>query len=180
MPERVLIENCSPTLAGMKPANLISLAYQDSEAAREDIREMNRIFVRKGLRAVPLNFCRGHVLLYLYRPEILNRRFSDGRIRAFLEGFGYDCRDADRCVARLGERIRTGKGKNFHMKSEFSSVIRWRMWKVLSGIRKKAASASASGGCTETKKRRGRSSGTIRAARRRICAPGRWEGVWSS
>lgn len=111
MPERVLIENCSPTLAGMKPANLISLAYQEPEKAREDIREMNRIFVRKGLRAVPLNFRRGHVLLYLYRPEVLNRSFLDVRIRAFLEGFGYDCSDADRCVARLGERIRAGKNK---------------------------------------------------------------------
>ncbi len=52
MPERVLIETCSPTLAGMKPANLISLPYQNEEQARADIREMNRIFAGKGLPAL--------------------------------------------------------------------------------------------------------------------------------
>lgn len=50
MPERVLIETCSPTLAGMKPANLISLPYQNEEQARADIREMNRIFARRVFR----------------------------------------------------------------------------------------------------------------------------------
>ena len=44
MPEQLLIENCSPTLAGMKPSNLISLPYTDLAQARADIREMNRIF----------------------------------------------------------------------------------------------------------------------------------------
>lgn len=108
MPERTLIENCSPTLAGMKPANLISLAYEDVNRAREDIREMNRIFVRKGLRAVPLNYRKGHVLLYLYRPDFLKAVFSGEKIRNFLEQRGYECTDADRCVARLRQRIQAG------------------------------------------------------------------------
>ncbi len=106
MPERTLIEACSPTLAGMKPANLISLIYSDPEEARQDIREMNRIFLRKGLRAVPLNYSREHVLLYIYRPEVLKTLFGRREIREFLETYGYDCSNADRCVARLGERIR--------------------------------------------------------------------------
>ena len=109
MPERVLIETCSPTLAGMKPANLISLPYQNEEQARADIREMNRIFAGKGLRAVPLNFRKGHVLLYLYRPASLKLEFAGEGIRSFLEPLGYDCSDADRCVARLGEKIRAGR-----------------------------------------------------------------------
>ena len=109
MPERVLIETCSPTLAGMKPANLISLPYQNEEQARADIREMNRIFVRKGLRAVPLNFRKSHVLLYLYRPASLKQEFAGERVRSFLEPLGYDCSDADRCVVKLGEKIRAGR-----------------------------------------------------------------------
>jgi hypothetical protein len=106
MPERILIEACSPTLAGLKPANLISLVYTDPEQARSDIGELNRIFVRKGLRAVPLNYSRGHVLLYIYRPSFLRNEFSKKGVREFLAGYGYDCSDIDRCVAGLGERIR--------------------------------------------------------------------------
>ena len=90
MPEQLLIENCSPTLAGMKPSNLISLPYPDLMQARADIREMNRIFVRKGLRAVPMNYRKGRVLLYLYRPEHLRRVLQQERVRAFLMAFGYD------------------------------------------------------------------------------------------
>lgn len=109
MPEKTLIENCSPTLAGMKPANLISLPYESMELAKADIREMNRIFVGKGLRAVPLSYCKAHVLLYIYRPQFLKKEFEKDGVRAFLEQTGYDCSDADRCVIRLGERIRTRK-----------------------------------------------------------------------
>ena len=40
MSEKTIIENCSPTLAGMKPANLISLPYDNLELAKTDIRKM--------------------------------------------------------------------------------------------------------------------------------------------
>lgn len=106
MPERLLIENCSPTLAGMKPANLISIVYGSKESAKSDICEMNRIFVRKGLRAVPLRYRDEHLLLYLYRPEFLASIFSNAKTRAFLENLGYDCSNVDRCVVQLGERVR--------------------------------------------------------------------------
>ena len=112
MPEQLLIENCSPTLAGMKPSNLISLPYTNLAKAREDIREMNQIFVRKGLRAVPMNYRKGRVLLYLYRPEQLARLLQQKEIRAFLKRFGYDCRDTARCIAKLSQRIRVRKSSD--------------------------------------------------------------------
>jgi hypothetical protein len=109
MPEKTIIENCSPTLAGMKPANLISLPYDNLELAKSDIREMNGIFVRKGLRAVPLSYNKGQVLLYIYRPDYLQKEFGKAEVRTFLQSLGYDCTDADRCVIRLGKCIRTRK-----------------------------------------------------------------------
>ena len=112
MPEQLLIENCSPTLAGMKPSNLISLPYPDLMQARADIREMNRIFVQKGLRAVPMNYRKGRVLLYLYRPEHLRHVLQQERVRAFLMGFGYDCDDMARCIAKLSRRIRAQKSSD--------------------------------------------------------------------
>lgn len=109
MPEQLLIETCSPTLAGMKPSNLISLPYESLEEAHEDIREMNHIFARKGLRAVLMNYRKGRVLLYLYRAEQLRQLLERSEIRAFLEGYGYDCSDIAHCVAELSKRIRARK-----------------------------------------------------------------------
>ncbi len=107
MPEQILIETCSPTLAGMKPSNLISLPYASLAQARSDIREMNRIFVGKGIRAVPMNYRKGRVLLYLYRPAQLRSLLRSDAIRCFLQRYGYDCRNTERCIALLGRRIRS-------------------------------------------------------------------------
>ena len=112
MPEQLLIENCSPTLAGMKPSSLISLSYSDIAVARADIREMNRIFAQKGLRAVLMNYRDGRVLLYLYRPEHLHRVLQQEDIRAFLKDFDYDCEDMGSCIAMLSRRIRARKSSD--------------------------------------------------------------------
>ena len=107
MPEKVLIENCSPTLAGIKPASLVSLKYESREKANEDIRQMNRsIFIGKGLRAVPLRYTKDSILLLIYRPAVLEKRLSDGRIRKYLEERGYVCSSITHCVAHLAQRIR--------------------------------------------------------------------------
>lgn len=108
MPEKVLIENCSPTLAGIKPASLVRLKYESREQANADIREMNRnIFLGKGLRAVPLRYTKDSILLLIYRPDVLEKRLSDRRIREYLEARGYVCSSITRCIVRLAERIRS-------------------------------------------------------------------------
>lgn len=107
MPERILIETCSPTLAGMKPASLVNIAYDSLELARRDLCDMNSIFVHKGLRAIPLAFRNSHMLLYLYRPELLERILADAGKRKFLERLGYECSQPEHCVVQLGERVRS-------------------------------------------------------------------------
>ena len=42
MPEQLLIENCSPTPAGLKPSNLISLPYPNLEQAEASFRRFRR------------------------------------------------------------------------------------------------------------------------------------------
>ena len=107
MPEKILIENCSPTLAGIKTANLVSLEYTDPALAAEDIRDMNRLFVCKGLRAVPLAYLKSHVLLYLYRPDKLRQDMTNKLARDILKEYGYSCSNPDTCVAQLARRIRS-------------------------------------------------------------------------
>ena len=93
MPEKVLIENCSPTLAGIKTASLVNLKWEDSAQAMREMREMNRAFGSKGLRAVPLRFRKGRTLLYLYRPDQLHKDLLDERAQACLKKLGYPSED---------------------------------------------------------------------------------------
>ena len=108
MCEKILIENCSPTLAGLKTANLISVAYDCEESARDDLREMNRIFVSRGLRAVPLRFSEGHVLIYIFRPDRLKEDIASPAAQSILPKMGYRCENLDACVAHLAKRVREG------------------------------------------------------------------------
>ena len=107
MPEQVLIENCSPTLAGIKPASLVNVFCGSREQADDDIRQLNReCFVSRGLRAVPLRYSEdGAVLLLIYRPAALEKRLQDTRVRAYLEGLGYSCGSIAHCIAQLAARV---------------------------------------------------------------------------
>ena len=106
MPEKVLIENCSPTLAGIKTASLVNLKWEDSAQAMREMREMNRAFGSKGLRAVPLRFRKGRTLLYLYRPDHLQKDLMDERAHACLKKLGYPCGNPEQCVVYLAERVK--------------------------------------------------------------------------
>lgn len=131
MPERVIIEACAPTLAGLKTANLVNLncaGETDRQIVRE-IRLLNRALAKKGVRAVPLGWraqatedgkqstekiennkqrkaSRGRrVLLYLYRPEYLRRDLCEPAAREMLQGSGYTQDDVSVNVARLARKV---------------------------------------------------------------------------
>lgn len=114
MPEEALIENCSPVLAGLKTANLFSICCTDREAVRRDLREMNAIFVRKGLRAIPLGQTGTHTLIYIYRPNRLQEDLRDERAREILKERGYHPEDAGSCVIRMIRKLREAPGEFPH------------------------------------------------------------------
>ena len=107
MPERNLIESCSPTLAGIKTANLVNVKYESREEALADIREMNRVFKKKGIRVVPLKFGRERTLLYIYRPAYLERDMQDQTAEELLSSLSYPCGHCGGCVAHLASRFKS-------------------------------------------------------------------------
>ena len=72
-----MIEHCSPTLAGIKTGSLFSFEYEDADEARGHIKRLNGIFVRKGLRAVPLAWGDRRVQVYIYRSSQLRKVLED-------------------------------------------------------------------------------------------------------
>ena len=112
MSDNTVIEHCSPTLAGIKTGSLFSFEYEDADEARGHIKRLNGIFVRKGLRAVPLAWGDRRVQVYIYRPSQLRKVLEDREASAILRRLGYDAESPDSCVRLLSERIASMAAKD--------------------------------------------------------------------
>lgn len=106
MPENIIVENCSPTLAGIKTGNIFTIDRSLISDICEELRELNQCFTCKGLRAVPLKITKKNVLLYLYRPEKLKADLSDAQAREILVQKGYKCECIESDIVHLIQRIR--------------------------------------------------------------------------
>ena len=88
MADEVIIEQCSPTLAGIKTANLFPVKYRSLEEIKKDIRTLNKRISSKGLRIIPVSYGKGRALLYLYRPAHLKKDLADREAVKILSDMG--------------------------------------------------------------------------------------------
>ncbi|MBQ7283717.1 MAG: DUF3793 family protein [Oscillospiraceae bacterium] len=109
MSEYLLINHCSPTLAGVKTGNLFTCSYTTKEELFCQIRQMNKILVPKGLRLLPLRFHKGKVLIYLYRPNQLKGDLDNTMAANLLKQCGYSVKNGDSCVAQLVQRLQSNE-----------------------------------------------------------------------
>jgi len=101
MPEQFLIDHCSPTLAGLKTANMFPVSLDEGQDICDELRQLNRLFREKGIRIVMLRRRDNKALLYLYRPDYLDRDLGSPLARQILEEKGYHCGSAGRCIVQL-------------------------------------------------------------------------------
>lgn len=106
MSDDLIVSQCSPTLAGLKTANMFSAEYSSADEVKRELRRLNAILVPKGLRILPLRYMDSRVLLYLYRTEALSRDLADERAQSILRSCGYTCGKAESCLCRLIKRLR--------------------------------------------------------------------------
>lgn len=107
--ETVMIEQCSPVLAGLKAAGLFRYETQDCKDLAERVRGWNVRLGEKGLRVRVLKGCtRTHrYLVYVYRENRLREVLSDEKVRAFLVQEGYRLPEgADDCEPLLRQLSR--------------------------------------------------------------------------
>ncbi len=107
MPEEIIVDHCSPTLAGLKTANMFVCRFAGKSEMTNEMREINHILVPKGLRMIPLRYRNGKALLYVYRPHALEKDLSDHAAANILKDYGYTHQSADRQLVRLCERVCT-------------------------------------------------------------------------
>ncbi|MBR2188324.1 MAG: DUF3793 family protein [Eubacterium sp.] len=105
MPDQLIIEHCSPTLAGLKTGNLFSVRIKGKENSYREIRSLNKILTKYGLRAIPVRCTEEFALIYLYRPEFLSRDLSDPEAVEILEQMGYASGRPEQCIVKLVRRL---------------------------------------------------------------------------
>ncbi|MCR4992263.1 MAG: DUF3793 family protein [Lachnospiraceae bacterium] len=106
MIENLVTRFCSPTLAGLKTGSLFTVRDRRREELTEDLRKLNRILTRKGLRALLFTAKCGNSLVYIYRPDLLKRDLSSFEAEKILKDKGYLATDStERCIVQLARRI---------------------------------------------------------------------------
>lgn len=105
MSEGVLIQQCSPTLAGMKTGNMFPCHFASHAEMLAWLRAWNRRLSSKGLRFLPLRYQAGRALIYVYRPAMLENDLYNRMAREILRECGYPCATATLCLSRLIRRM---------------------------------------------------------------------------
>ena len=72
MIREALVEYCAPTLAGIKTGNMFIVKNGGTNIDSE-IRELNWMLTRRGLRLLPIRRTNQTTLVYLFRPEQLKK-----------------------------------------------------------------------------------------------------------
>lgn len=105
MSEEQIIRHCSPTLAGLKTANMFVSSYSDVSEMRTAIRCWNHRLTKKGLRILPLRFQNNRALIYIYRPHKLLCDLQDKTALRLLCESGYGTGTPEYCVGQLIKKM---------------------------------------------------------------------------
>ena len=149
--ETVMIEQCAPVLASLKPAGLFRYETRDCADLARRVKNWNVQLEPKGLRVRVLKGCvRNHrYLVYVYRESRLSAVLADEKVQSFLQQEGYRLPEA-------GEPLDVGGAARriFPMRSGCSLAIRWGMWWALSRTAARTLPAAVAGSPTATRMQR--------------------------
>lgn len=105
MLDRFLIEHCSPTLAGLKAANLFRCFISSSEELREQLLMLNGKLNCKGLYFEVLSENGRSALILVYRRRMLQNQLDKSGVSEFLAAYGYADQSVEYCIGRLKSRF---------------------------------------------------------------------------
>lgn len=103
--EKCIIEHCSPTLAGLKPASLFSCCCMSEKELLEQVKDMNMKLKPKNIVVSVMTKKDGRALIYVYRKNMLQRELEKKETSEFLQRYGYSDQRVERAVARLKKRL---------------------------------------------------------------------------
>lgn len=107
--EAVLVRQCAPTLAGMKPGSIFCFNHSPLEVSRQKVCQWNKQLAPFGL-TVQILLERpgsGSVIVFVYRHDCLEQMLSDDAYQSFLAEAGYERTNLDGLLEQLSYRLRT-------------------------------------------------------------------------
>lgn len=105
MLDHILIEHCSPTLAGLKAANLFRCFISSSRELNEQLMLLNSKLNSKGLSFEVLRETGRSALILVYRKKMLQDHLNKKGVEEFLAGYGYASLSVEYCIGRLKSRF---------------------------------------------------------------------------
>lgn len=109
--ERYLIENCAPTLASLKTANLFRYTYDTEEELQESVEKWNDQFAPKGVSVEILYRTKEWALVYVYRRMALERDLHRDGTEQLLEQCGYGhAVTVETAIPHLKTRLKANDG----------------------------------------------------------------------
>ena len=113
MSERQVIQNCSPTMAGLNTGSLFCCDAKTREELNNSVRDFNNRLVPKGVRFLPLRYRNGRALVYMYRPDRLENDLKKSRAKDILKKREYPVKSSELCIVELMKRIKSGNVDGF-------------------------------------------------------------------
>ena len=107
--EAVLVRQCAPTLAGMKPGSIFCFNHSPLEVSRQKVCQWNKQLAPFGLTVQILLERPGSssVIVFVYRHNRLEQMLSDDAYQSFLAQAGYERTNLDDLLEQLSYRLRT-------------------------------------------------------------------------
>jgi hypothetical protein len=106
MSDHIIARNCAPTLAGLKTGSMFTTEYADRQTLARELFALNTLLTKYGLRALLLRCMKRRALIYLYRPDALEKDLLDPAAAAILRERGYHAADPKLCLGRLVRQFR--------------------------------------------------------------------------
>ena len=105
--EKVLIEQCAPTLAGIKPASLFRICGGSLCSIQESICQWDKQLRPLGIHSVVLKVCLKNLsyLVMIYREQWLRNIVAEEATWRFLSGLGYEQQELCYLFQRLSQRF---------------------------------------------------------------------------
>lgn len=100
--KRHLVEQCAPTLAGIKVGSLFHYTAENGDDIKYIIRYWNKMLFKKGIQlCLVKEDCNGG-LIYVFRPAMLSKLLLEKNINNFLKNYGFDdCYTPDTYIDKL-------------------------------------------------------------------------------
>lgn len=145
--EKALVYHCSPTLCGLKPANLLSLSKDEYPHLPQLAAAYARLLEDKGIRLTILCSCGCRWLLLVYHQSMLAAQLKQPAVVRLLAQAGYPVEapfSLEQLLRCLSRRLRQSEG----FPHEIGVFLGYPL--DFAAIKAKAASCAAIGRCTAT------------------------------